>query len=291
MMSAMTLCRVCGVPCSAVDIRVLKRVSDAKLLYERCSSEFADLEGMRCPASAAREGSTGGVGAGGSTVGGDSGASGARQAWPQQQQQQQVPIATAHRACRAAFCARFCFASGAIGPNLHCCWSQEATRSLFADPDSTACATCCNGIYEVLAKLNEFRDRAKVQRAMRQYVTTVVWPGTAQERAHILRTVLHAPPFHVKTPDALNAIVRRSGDAVLAAVDEALLGQGMPPITAAEREEWNRFVRTHGLTSTTPTTSSQEPAPKMRVVQHGGGGDGGGGGGGGGGVLGNFWVR
>jgi hypothetical protein len=160
-----------------------------------------------------------------------------------------------------------------------------SASNMGARPELRVCGGCVVSL--VLGGVR-FRDRAKVQRAMRQYVTTVVWPGTAQERAHILRTVLHAPPFHVKTPDALNAIVRRSGDAVLAAVDEALLGQGMPPITAGEREEWNRFVRTHGLTSTTPTTSSQEPAPKMRVVQHGGGGDGGGGGGG---VLGNFWVR
>ncbi len=119
--------------------------------YERCTSEFADLESIRCPASAAREGSSGGVGAGASTIGDDSGASGARSAWIQQQ----VPVATAHRACRAAFCARFCFPSGAVWPNLHCCWSQEATRCLFADPDLIACTACCNGLYEVLTKLNE----------------------------------------------------------------------------------------------------------------------------------------
>jgi hypothetical protein len=113
-------CVLCGAACTDVSIPLLKRLSDAKLLFEACEAEFKVCVELRCPPSAAPV---------------------------------LAPSAGGHAACRDAFSRRFYVPVDSLGPWLHCCWSIDDVRAMFRDSESVTCSACCDGLYDVLATL------------------------------------------------------------------------------------------------------------------------------------------
>ena len=106
---------------------------------------------------------------------------------------------------------------------------------------------------------------------MMSYVYTTVWPGVAQDRQKVLRTVLHNPPFRIRCPEDLVLNGSRLGSTVLTYVDGELKKRGQPALTRDERAQYMVFVETQCPVTTSAGTfetpsSAYKPAEKKRFV-------------------------
>jgi hypothetical protein len=109
---------------------------------------------------------------------------------------------------------------------------------------------------------------------MMTYLYTTVWPGVPADRQKLLRTVLHGPPFRIRTPEDLLLNGARLGTTVLTYVDAELKKRGQAMLTPAERAMYLHYVETQCSASTSAETSIFEtpssvykPAEKKRFVE------------------------
>lgn len=232
--SATCVCMLCLAPCPPITLRVLKRLSDAKLAYDGCAAEFASCVGLRC-----------GPGASDGT----------------------------HKTCRAAFQRHFYVPSAALGPHLHCCWDKDRVEAAFGNHDAVVCARCCDALHDVMKALESFRCRAQEQQAMMTFLQRVVWPSVPKDRVKVLRGVLHSSPFRLRSPEELVAQFAGVLPQVLDALQLALALKALPGVTPAESASLSAFVDTHCIpasstmdSSSTPSSGQYQPPGKIRVV-------------------------
>ena len=152
----MSPCRVCDQPCSSADLLPLRRLFDAKLLFERCRSEFVTLAAMRCPASSPAVDTSATVGAAGPSVAGGTSDSGVAVAGVAAQA---TAASGQHAHCRAAFCRKYYFKEPALHEAVHCCWDPQRVMALFADATTVACGACATGLCELFKALGRWVDR------------------------------------------------------------------------------------------------------------------------------------
>lgn len=195
-----------------------------------------------------------------------------------------TPVAEAHTKCREAFCAQFYLRIAGISPHLHCCWSiATVLQSLGLDPTAQAlsstatcsmpCVPCLTSLGDLFKALTEFRRRAEEQHAMMAYLYNTVWPEVPADRQRVLRTVLHGPPFKIRSPQDLVQQGRKLLTQVLACVDAELKKRGQPIVSPTERALFVNYVEANcerksendeGVFDT--PSSVYHPATKKRIV-------------------------